>query len=162
MEEKRPWPQGPTDDKQVDGAAKVVAVAVRFAGKPELWTMVDQITRTTQNDETAVAATLLQAAILEQVLLGKPIGEAVALALAQRKAADRPCPAGGDAAVVAAVEEVLAEKPESTHEDILWAFGENCRACARALRSVSSHLCLSPPHSSPPLVSSTLSASAQC
>lgn len=72
---------------QHDDSGRIVFVVRLFEspGKPDLLRVVEEVTRTTQNDELALSVALATARILEQVFGGATVEEAVAHTLAELK-----------------------------------------------------------------------------
>ena len=72
------WPNCGADDDQAHIYTKIVPIACRFAGTPEFIDKVTQAIRVHQNNGKAIAFGIVSARILEAVLLGAPLVEALA------------------------------------------------------------------------------------
>ena len=72
------WPNCGADDDQAHIYMKIVPVTCRFAGSPDLVDKVTQAIQVHQNNQKAIAFGIASARILEAVLLGAPLGEALA------------------------------------------------------------------------------------
>lgn len=115
-----PHPLGDTEDTQADGAAKIAAVVGLLAGKPELDDTVERVVRLTQNNDTAVGHTLLFAKLLEAVVLGEPVADATAKAVAWGAASDNAAAREAAKAVAA------AQASTETHDAVVAANGSSC------------------------------------
>eukprot|EP00798_Chlamydomonas_sp_ICE-L_P031261 gene31261-6403_t len=72
------WPDvGDDKDTQAHCFVKVPALVARYAGSPLLPTAVDAAVRAQQNNQESVDAAMLFASILEKVVLGYSIKEAI-------------------------------------------------------------------------------------
>lgn len=72
------WPECGADDDQAHIYMKIVPVTCRFAGSPELIEKVTQAVQVHQNNQKAISFGIASARILEAVLLGAPLDEALA------------------------------------------------------------------------------------
>ena len=74
------WPRSAVRDRQAHALVKVPALSARYAGSPELALRVEEAIRVHQDDEVAVAVGVAAAKILERVILGASVAEALAWA----------------------------------------------------------------------------------
>jgi ADP-ribosylglycohydrolase len=72
------WPSCGADDSQANCFARLVPVTILYAGSAQREAKVEEAIRVTQNNPTAVKFGLCGSGILNSVLLGKTIGEALA------------------------------------------------------------------------------------
>ena len=72
------WPNCGADDDQAHIYMKIVPLVCRFAGSSELVDKVTQAIKVHQNNPKAIAFGIVSARILEAVLLGAPLAEALA------------------------------------------------------------------------------------
>ena len=72
------WPNCGADDDQAHIYMKIVPVTCRYAGSPELVDKITQAIQVHQNNQKAIAFGIASARILEAVLLGAPLEEALA------------------------------------------------------------------------------------
>lgn len=117
--------RGDDKDDQADCTAKIAAVVAVFAGKDELEAKVEAAVRTSQNNDRAVAFTQVFAKLLEAVLLGKPISEALAGAIAYGKASSLD----GAADAAKAMEEAIGNK-DKDHAEWCNRSGPKTSSCA--------------------------------
>lgn len=71
------WPNCGADDHEAHIYMKIVPVTCRYAGSSELIAKVTEAIRVHQNNDKAVAFGIASARILEEVLLGAPLAEAL-------------------------------------------------------------------------------------
>jgi len=90
------WPACGADDDQAHCYMKVVPVTVMYAGKPECAAKVAECIRVHQNNDRAVAFGLAASRILEAVLLGASLEDALRSAIGAARAENR----SGNAAVI--------------------------------------------------------------
>lgn len=142
VEAGMPWPQGSTDDKQADGAAKIVPVVclhagaiqtARAAGDPAaaeaaLAIAVDEATRTTQNDDVTVSSAQLASRVILECLLGAKPKAAITAAVAYLQDGERAVPLEKeDAACIEATRAVLApDMLEKSHQEAVDELGNTC------------------------------------
>ena len=72
------WPECGADDDQAHIYMKIVPVTCRYAGSPELVEKITEAIKVHQNNQKAIAFGITSARILEAVLLGAPLQEALA------------------------------------------------------------------------------------
>jgi ADP-ribosylglycohydrolase len=142
VEAGKAWPQGSSDDKQADAAAKIVPVvclharavqAAREAGdaaaaEATLATAVDEATRTTQNDDVTVSSAQLASRVILECLLGATPKAAITAAIAYMRDASRAVPLEKeDAECAEATEKVLtADLLAKTHQEAVDELGNTC------------------------------------
>lgn len=144
MAEGKEWPQGSTDDKQADGAARVAPVvglhagailAAREAGDAAAVAAADaalaqalhESTRSLQNDDAAVSAANLIGRVVLEGLAGSQPRAAVAAAVAFLRSSDRPLPLDTDAALCDAAEAVVSDETVAReHQEVVDEMGCSC------------------------------------
>jgi hypothetical protein len=139
--EGQPWPQGSTDDKQADAAAKIAPVVCLYApyvaaasdesacaaAIAALYGAIDDATRTTQNDDVTVSSAKAVGRVILEVLLGATPSEAVATARDALVGADRLVPLDSDAAMADALGAILAEPLRSKpHGEVVDTLKNTC------------------------------------
>lgn len=77
MKEGKIYPECGADDDQAHCYMKVVPVTCLYAGKPELYAKVEEAIRVHQNNDVAVAFGIAASCILEGVLLGSSLEDAL-------------------------------------------------------------------------------------
>eukprot|EP00128_Syssomonas_multiformis_P012000 Colp12_sorted_trinity150504_noHs@1923 len=83
------YPMCGADDSQANMIMKVVVVTARYAGHPDLMQKVEEATRCHQNNDVAVRFGRLAASILERVILGAKVSDAVLAVFATATSEDR-------------------------------------------------------------------------
>ncbi|GAX82764.1 hypothetical protein CEUSTIGMA_g10190.t1 [Chlamydomonas eustigma] len=79
------WPEtGKADDSQANALVKVPAIVARYAGRPGLVSAIEVAVRAQQNNDLAVEAAIAIGKVLERVVLGSTVPEAVNWALTSR------------------------------------------------------------------------------
>jgi len=76
----RHWPLSAVNDNQAHAIVKVPVLTARYAGSTELGTRVAEAVRVHQDSELAVTIGVMAARILERVILGASVAEALAWA----------------------------------------------------------------------------------
>lgn len=71
------WPNCGADDDQAHIYMKVIPIVSRFAGSPQLVDKLTQAIRVHQNNEKAIAFGIVAGRLLEAIILGAPLDEAL-------------------------------------------------------------------------------------
>lgn len=80
------WPScGVRGDSQAHSLVRVPAIVARYHGKPEMQDMVVDAVRVNQDDQTAIDYAVAYAVILERVVQGASVSEALKWAAFERK-----------------------------------------------------------------------------
>lgn len=123
LDKKRPWPQcGDPTDNQANAFVKVIPIVARYAGMPGLPAAVDAAVRAQQNSDAAVGYGLTAAHILEAVVMGSTVAEAV------QSAADA---AGTTPLVPESMKPILLDALDNqaaTLKDLVWVPGSETKA----------------------------------
>lgn len=82
----RPPATGAPDDAQADCIARAAPLVAAFAGDPRLLLLTAGVTRVTQDSDVAVAWACAAAAVLELLLMGWGVGEAMGEVVGQLRA----------------------------------------------------------------------------
>ncbi|CAH1271122.1 Hypp4566 [Branchiostoma lanceolatum] len=116
---------GSEEDDQVDGATKVAPLVALYAGQPCMLEKVEDALRVTQNSDTALAAGLTTARILEQfVLYGKRDG-VIETVMEEMRKPDRKNPTDLDQAMVSFLQKVLDNRGGQHREVVTTVFSQD-------------------------------------
>ncbi|EDQ86251.1 uncharacterized protein MONBRDRAFT_11161 [Monosiga brevicollis MX1] len=122
-------PESGAKDKQINCCARLAPLLLAFAGHPDLDQIVEACTRVTQNHDEAVAWARLSARVLEGVVRGADVDQAVKEALldAQRLDAELDDPASEELYLVAGhLYQVRTLSFSSEIPDAVERLGKNC------------------------------------
>ncbi|KAK3264704.1 hypothetical protein CYMTET_26573 [Cymbomonas tetramitiformis] len=115
MEKGRRWPHCGVDDDQAHSLVKVAIVVARYAGKPEMLEKMEQAIRVHQDNELAVEMGLAAAQVLERIVLGSTIAEALEWATSNARGAGAR----------SAIREAVTMRSQPTL-DAVGMFGKSC------------------------------------
>ncbi|XP_066294263.1 crystallin J1A-like [Branchiostoma lanceolatum] len=116
---------GSKEDDQVDGATKVAPLVALYAGQPCMLEKVEDALRVTQNSDTAVAAGLTTARILEQYILYGRKDRVIETVMEEMRKPNRKNPTDLDQAMVSFLQKVLDNRGGQHRKVVTTVFSNN-------------------------------------
>jgi len=124
IKENKAYPDCGSSDEQIDECTKIAPLVALYAGKEELLDHAEVAIRTTQNTDATVAFGLAYVRILEAIILGTPVSEAVEKCIKTLRDRKRSHPNEMDN-VVAQKLRFVVEHKDTPHTELVAQLGKN-------------------------------------